>query len=66
MSTRIPKTANSNAHRTSVVLWPETTPKADIMTLHLSTEAGRLLTRTEAINLLIERAAASINQSEAK
>ncbi len=48
------KTATPQA-RTTAMLWPETIPLIDAISLRESAKAGRALTRTQVINDMIAR-----------
>ncbi|MEH8198241.1 hypothetical protein [Aeromonas allosaccharophila] len=43
------------AARTSIMVYGDTIPMADAVTLHMANKAGRPMTRTEMVNELIHR-----------
>lgn len=50
-----PLSVKKPRERTTAILWPETIPLIDALTLDESKRSGRALTRTQVINALITR-----------
>lgn len=49
---------------TTMQIWAENIRKADAITLHMANQIGRMLTRTDAMNTLIAREYAAIQDAK--